>query len=339
MKWLKFAVILVVGILSVGLASYLTNDYVGKKTAEEKTLAEAIIENQLRQELEQAEEEAKKELGEQLVTTVAETKPVTTQTTTVTSVQTTTTTTTAVTTTTAATTTVSAEPEEEIVTQFTRGNVLPKNRDGIGFNTIFTLTEGEQKRLAGFLINRYFLDGSVYAARETRPLLKEKKVLAAEMENNAIAAVNLIWGSVDLSDMATIMIADYESIYIEITALRTDFSERYKNVGEYGSEFGSLYENCLKYFDRLLLAVERLSASSKKYLESTNAFLAAIVLAAAAEEVIIPEILAVLEESFDLIEITQDIFLEGTTGTALLSREEVTEIITNPALVLNTGLA
>ena len=57
------------------------------------------------------------------------------------------------------------------------------------------------------------------------------------------------------------------------------------------------------------------------------------------EEVIVPEIMAVLEQSFDLVEITQDIFLEGTQGTKLLSRDEVSDIITNPALILDTGLA
>lgn len=336
MKWLKLIAILAVGILSVSLASYFTSDYVNKKAAEEKTLAEAIIENQLRQELEKAKEEAGKELREQLVTTVAETKPVTAitttaVTTTVTSVQTTVTTTTSA--------AIETAPEEEIITEFTRGNVLPKNRDGIGFNTMFTLTESEQERLTQFLIDRYFLDGSVYAASETRPKLKEKKALAAEMENNAIAAVNLILGSVNLSDMTTLMTADYDSLYIEIIALKTDFSVRYSGSEKYGAEFGALYDNCIKYFDRLLLAVERLNASAKKYSESTNALLAALALASAVDEVIIPEILAVLEESFGLIEVTQDIFLEGTTGMALLSRDEVTEIITNPALVLNTGLA
>ena len=49
--------------------------------------------------------------------------------------------------------------------------------------------------------------------------------------------------------------------------------------------------------------------------------------------------MAVLEQSFDLVEITQDIFLEGTQGTKLLSRDEVSEVITNPALILDTGLA
>ena len=86
-------------------------------------------------------------------------------------------------------------------------------------------------------------------------------------------------------------------------------------------------------------AVEKLEKSSREYSQSTNAFLAGIVLARTVEEVIIPEIMAVLEQSFGLVEITQEIFLEGTQGTKLLSRDEVSDIITNPALVLDTGLA
>lgn len=332
MKLLKFIAIFLVGVLSVTLATYFTNDYVAKKAFEEKTLAEAIIENKLRQELEKAEEEVKKELGEQLVTTAAETKPITVTTTTIAV----TTVTTATNTTTTTTTTA---PEEEIKTEFTRGGILPSNRDGIGFNTMFTLSEGEQERLTRFLIDHYFLYGNVYVRSETRPALKEKKAIANEMESNAIAALNRILGSVNLSDRASLMTADYAAIYADIEALSIDFSEKYRNSSKYGEEFGMLYENCANFFDRLLLAVERLSAASKKYNETTNSILAAIVLASTIEDVIIPEILGVLDDSFGLIEITQDIFLEGTTGKKLLSREEVKEIITNPALVLNTGLA
>ena len=76
-----------------------------------------------------------------------------------------------------------------------------------------------------------------------------------------------------------------------------------------------------------------------EYKNSTNQLLAALVLAKAVDDVIIPEIMAVLEQSFDLIEITQEIFLEGTQGTRLLSRDEVSAIIANPALILNSGLA
>ena len=87
------------------------------------------------------------------------------------------------------------------------------------------------------------------------------------------------------------------------------------------------------------MAIGRLDDTAREYAQSSNPLLAAVLLASSLEEVIIPEIMAVLEESFDLVETSQDIFLEGTQGTRLLTRDEVTEIIINPALVLDTGLA
>lgn len=327
MRLLKTLIILAFGTICLSLAVYMAKDYVICKSLEEKTLAQAIVESQLKAELESAGEKAEKELGEVLVTSAAETKPII--------VTTTPAKTTVTTTPKPATTTVAEEP----VTQFTRGGILPENRDNIGFKTMFTISADEQQRVTRFLIDRYFLDGTIYASEENNPKLKAKKILGSEMENNAIAALNLVLESVKLSDMTTLMSADYNYLEKEITALRDDFAVKYENVSEEGEKFRLLYENSLKYFDRLILAVGRFAAVSDEYSKSTNQFLAALVLAGAVEEVIIPEILAVLEESFDLIEISHDIFLEGTTGTKLLSREEVTEIITNPALVLDTGLA
>lgn len=341
MKILKIIIILAVGVLSLFAAVYFTELYVSEVNAKDKTLAQVIIQNQLEAEMNKAEEQAKEELGEALVTTVMETRPVTTTTTTsaATTVTTTTPATTTVTTISTSATTTTQSPEEEIITEFTRGGILPADRWGIPIKTIFTLTESEQLRFTNFLIEHYFLNGDIYVESETRPALKEKKAIANEMEKSAISALNLVMESVNLSDVTTILTVDYESIGREITAIRDDFGLKYKDASKYGDSFGKLYDESLSFMDRLIQAVEKLKKSSDEYTNSTNAFLAAVVLARAVEDVIIPEIMAVLEQSFDLVEITQEIFLEGTQGTRLLSRDEVSDIITNPALVLDTGLA
>ena len=179
----------------------------------------------------------------------------------------------------------------------------------------------------------------MYVETETRPALKEKKSLANDMQKCSVAALNLIMEKVNLSDVTTILTVDYAPIGTEIRAMRSDFAEKYKDAHKNGEQFGKLYDNSLLFFDRMITAVDKLQKSAKEYSESTNIFFAGLVLAKAVEEVIIPEIMAVLEQSFDLVEITQDIFLEGTQGTKLLSRDEVSEVITNPALILDTGLA
>lgn len=345
MKIFKILAILAVGTLSLFMAVYFTESYVAEAIAKEKTLAEAIFQSQLEAEIKKAEEQAKEELGTALVTTVLETKPVTTTTaatTTVTTTTSATTTTTTVAETEPPETTEAAaaeEVQEEIITQFTRGGLLPEDRSGIPLRTIFGLSEGEQLRLTGFLVDHYFLNGDIYVANETRPALKERKQLANEMEKSAIAALNLVLGSIRLSDIASVMEADYSALKTEITVIRNDFEKNYRDAGVHGEEFASLYEDSLSFLDRLIAALGELDTAAKEYKSASNPFLAGILLASAVDEVIFPEIIAVLEQSFDLVETSQEIFLEGTQGTVLLTREEVTDIIINPGLVLNTGLA
>lgn len=352
MKTIKILIILAVGVLSLFLAVHFTGVYVNEVKAKDKTLAEVIIQNQLEEELNKAEEQAKEELGEALVTTVLTTKPVTTTTPLTTTTETTTTTTVTttappVTTTTVAATTVTTtgssatttQPPEEIITEFTRGGILPTDRKNIPFKTIFTLTSDEQQRFTAFLVEHYFLNGDLYVNSETRSQLKEKKRIANNMEKSAISALNLVMEKVNLSDITSIMKVDYVTLKADITAIRDEFQTSYKDAYKNGEQYGKLYDNSLVFMNRLIEAVSKLQDSAKKYNESTNAFFAALILASAVEEVIVPEIMAVLEQSFDLVEITQDIFLEGTQGTKLLSRDEVSDIITNPALILDTGLA
>lgn len=343
MKILRIIIILAVGALSLLAAIFFTESYVAEVNEKDKTLAEIILQNQLEAELNKAEEQAKEELGEALVTTVMETKPVTRETVSA-PITTVPVTTTAVTTTTVETTltpdrTTTEPPEEEITTEFTRGGLLPADKKGIGVKTIFTLTSDEQYRLVRFLIDHYFLDGDEYVEKETRSELKNRKAIANSMEKSAIRALNLTVSSVNTSDISSIMTADYDKICREITEIRDSFKEEYKDSEKYGENFGKLYSESLKVLDRMIEAMGKLKKTSSEYKNSTNTLLASLILAKALEEVVIPEIMAVLEQSFDLVEITQEMFLEGTKGTKLLSRDEVSAVITNPALVLNSGLA
>ncbi|MGN0588698.1 MAG: hypothetical protein ACI4KO_04120 [Ruminiclostridium sp.] len=344
MKVLKIFVILAVGALSLFAAVRFTDSYVIEVKEEEKTLAEIIMQNQLEAELNKAQEQAKEELGEALVTTVMETKPVTRETIPATTEatappETTPQVTTSVTSEITTNLTTTEPQEEEIITEFTRGGILPANSIGIGFKTLFTLSSSEKTRLTRFLIDRYFLDGDVYVENESRPTLKVKKAAANEMEKSIISALNITLSAIDTSDITSVMTADYNSICNEITAIRDNFIQEYKDVEKHGESFGRFYNESIKVLDRMIQAVNKLKNTSDEYKNSTNPILAALILAKAVEDVIIPEIMNVLEQSFGLIEISQEIFLEGTQGTRLLSRDEVSSIITNPALVLDSGLA
>ncbi len=339
MKIVKIIAILIVGALSLFAAVHFTRNYVTETAQREKSLAEALLQNQIKQEIQNAEDKAKEELGETLVTTVVTTRPPepvvlpeteeTQETKQVIE-------TTEVTEEPAET---EEQPKEEIVTEFTRGGILPTDRTNIPSRTMLGLTSSELNRVADFLIEHYFLDGAVYVGTETRPRLKAKKQLAYDMEKGAIKALNMIYGSIDISDISSVMRVDYDELRREIMILRDQFKKEYRDCRVHGKQFVELYDGCLAYYERLIQAMSRLDTVAKEYNNSTNPILAAALLMSKVEDVIIPEVMAVLESSFDLIEVSHDIFLEGTQGTKLLSRQEVTDIIVNPALILDTGLA
>lgn len=351
MKTIKIIAILIVGTISVLLASHFTEKYVAEAAAKDKTLAEAIVQGQLQAEIEKAEEQAKEQLGDKLAVTDVEMKGQETAVTTAPSVPETepivlTTIPTETfptvpldTEKTTVTTAVTEEVPEEIITEFTRGGILPTDRKGIPLKTLFTISADEQNRVTKFLIDHYFLNGNVYVKQETRPELKEKKQLANEMENSVIASLNMVLDSVNMTDITTLMTADYGKLRDDVTALRDDFENKYKSAHQHGEVFGAMYEDSLAYFNRLIKALDRLAQAADEYAKTTNPILAVGLLASTLDEVVIPEIMAVLEQSFDLVETSQEIFLEGTQGTKLLTRDEVKDIIINPAVVLDTGLA
>ena len=346
---IKICAILTVGAISVGTAAHFTESYVAEASAREKTLAEAVIQNRLEEEIKKAEEEAVKqfeEQGETIVTTVMETKPPVTEPpvtttsaeTTVTTEETTVTDVTEITETTAVpettvTDTETSGLEDEIITEFKRGGLLPEDRTGIPKKSMFTLNSQEQETVTNFLIEHYFLDGYKYSAEETRPELKEKKRLAAEMETSVIETLNIVMAKVNSSEITAMLTADYGAMTEEVKAIRDDFEEKYKDVHLHGELFAALYEDSLKYFDRIIQAFEKLEETSEQYKNASNPLFALSFAANSLDSVIIPEIMGVLEQSFDLLEASQEIFLEGTQGTVLLTRDEVRDIVLNPGLV------
>ena len=355
-NFLKICAVLAAGAISVGTAAHFTECYAADAANKEKNLAEAVMQNQLQAELKKAEEQAVKELEEQgktLVTTVLETKPqvtepppeetespdismetqkpeVTEEKTEITQISTEITE--------FSVSETEPEPEEEIITEFTRGGLLPTDRTGLPIRSMFTLTSEQQAKVTDFLIEHYFLDGYKYSREETRPQLKEKKQLAAEMESGVIDTLNMVLGNMNLSDVTTVLSADYGAMADEVRSTRKSFEESYRDAYLHGEHFAELYDNSLKYFDRLIKALENVGDVARQYREATNPLLALGLLANSVDNVIIPEILAVLEESFGLVEASQEIFLEGTVGTRLLTRQEVSDIILNPALVLDTNI-
>ena len=308
MNLFKIFIIAAVGVISMLTAAYFTESYIAEANAREKTLAEAVIQNQLEAEIKKAEEKAVnqfEEHGETIITTVMETKmpvtepPVTTITeeTTVTTEETTVTEVTEITETTVPETIVTeteSSVEDKIITEFIRGGLLPEDRTGIPIKSMFTLTSEEQEIVTNFLIEHYFLDGYKYSAEETRPELKEKKRLAAEMETSVIETLNIVIANINSGDITAMFSADYGAMIEEVQGIRDDFAEKYNEVHVQGELFAALYEDSLKYFDRIIQAFEKLEETSEQYKNASNPLFALSLAANSLDSVIIPEIMGCL---------------------------------------------
>lgn len=349
---IKIISVLLIAAVSALTAGYFINNRVSETVSRQKTLAEALAQSRLAEEMKKAEEAAQKELeaaGVSVVTEILETKPPLTEppetATAVNEPEITVVyeTETAVMTqeapnaafsesfseTSAGTEPVEAEPE----TSYKKGGLIPEDRTGVPIKTVFTLTGAEREDFTNFLIDHYFLDGYKFANAETDEARKAKKTLAADMEYDVSASLNAILDYVNISDITSALTADYPGLISETEALRADFMDKYSEARSFGEEFGRMYDGGTAYFDRLIRALGEFKKVSDDYKNAANPLLAVGIVAGAVDSVLFPEMIAALESSFDLVEISQGIFLEGTQGEWLLTREEVSDIIINPGLI------
>ncbi len=339
----KLGIVLLICLLSAGTAIHFTDKYVMTVNAKQKSISDAIIENQLRQAMKEAEDIAKAELEKEsitIMTTVLETKPPVTTTTAV-ATTTETTTQTTIETTVATTETMeitTAETKPERVTKYKRGGLLDDAKarpiEQIKVRTLFTLTEDENKKVTNFLVEHYFLDGYVYAKSEADPEYKQKKQTAAEMQQYVSDSLTLVTNTIDMNNITSFLSTDYTKAIADAKELKSEYVSKYADANKLGDEFGDMYNSSIAYFDRLIKALNNFQKAADDYNNAANPILAIGLLAKSIDGVLMPEFTAVLESSFDIIEASQEIFLDGTTDAWLLTRDEVSEVIANPGLVL-----
>ncbi|MDR0943531.1 MAG: hypothetical protein LBM41_03265 [Ruminococcus sp.] len=320
MKIFKIASVAVAVIICAAISAHFTRAYVIEVREREKTLAEIILANEAARAL---EEEARR-VEEALETTV-----------------------TAITTTaeTTATTAVPVEIEvtdvtittDPIVTDYKIGGLIDINNPPETTLSIISLTAEQQQFLNSYLIEHYFLDGFVFAVNETNPDLKARKMAAAEMESAAVQTVNMLMQTINLSNPMQMLDADFDELLSKVADVKVGFSANYGKDEITDPQLKALYEGSLAYFDQLESSLEKIGAAAKAVNESENALLAAGLAAKALSETIIPEAMNVLEGSFDLVEASQPIFLENTTGHTILTRDEVSAILSNPAYVIEVS--
>ncbi|MDR0946543.1 MAG: hypothetical protein LBM87_02180 [Ruminococcus sp.] len=329
MKIIKFICVAASLVICTAAAIHFTKTHIEAEQTREKTLAELIIGGQAAQGF----EEAVKEVEEAIGTTAVE--PTTTAITTTTVPTTTTVTTTTIpeTEATEVAATATEIPKAEIVTEYTVGGLIDLNTKPEKTMTILTLTSDQRAFLQEYMIEHYFLNGFAFVSDEKIPEIKERKNAAAEMESAAIQTVNMLTGMIDLNNPMNILDVDFDEFIKKIEDIENGFEANYGNTDFSDDNYDKLKDGSLKYFAQLKTSLGEFKEVADAYHNSSNAFLAMGLLTRALTETVIPELMNVLESSFDLVESSQPIFLENTQGHTILTRDEVKAILQNPGYI------
>ena len=361
----KLAAVCVVLVLSVYLSAYAINEYSLAKQQEEKTIADALLQSQIQAELEKAQEEAKEELAQaeiELTTEELTTKPAreeeteaaessSEETSEEESTEEMTETEAAENTQPSETEASETEPTEESgngeIYEFdlTRGSganpsgLLPESEEGIPERTLFSLTDEEQEIFMTFLTEHYFLDGYIYVQQETDPYRKERKELAAGMEQYVIdslySVTEILPDLVSFSDFDL----DVSGIMEENRKRAEEFRNTYGNAGERAEEFGVLYEEISDYFDSLDETLALMDEIFSEAAQSANPLLSAAVLLSRFQNELVPAVTEILDLGIGFKPYSNAIYLEGVEGVTLLSKEEAARVIANPGLALAAAAA
>lgn len=212
--------------------------------------------------------------------------------------------------------------------------LLPESEEGIPERSLFSLTEEEQEIFLEFLTEHYFLDGYVYAQQETDPVRRERKELAARMEQSVIDSLSSVMEILPEMLSFTSFDLDVSGIREENRERAEEFRNAYQGVEEHGEEFGVLYEEISDYFDRLDETLALMDEMFSEAAQSTNPLLSAAVLLTRFQNELVPAITEILDLGIGFKPYSNAIYLEGVEGVVLLSQEEVTRVITNPGLAL-----
>jgi hypothetical protein len=333
-KIIKITAVAGAVLICAALSAHFTKTYITDVGNREKTLAELIIDGEAAKALDDAARQKEEEIGKTAVI-VTTTAPVTTQTekvveadADVTDIPVTTTVTSAPTETTTAVT------YAPIVTDYKIGGLIDTSQPPKSVKTLLTLAAQEQQILTDYLIEHYFLNGFIYADIETHPDVKARKKAAADMESASTQTVNMIMAELDLSAPMKILDADFDALIAKVSDVEAGFHAAYDNETLSDDNMRKLYDGSISYFAQLKSSLTAIKQVQTDYKNAANALLAAGLAAKALTSTVIPEIMNILESSFDLVEASQPIFLENTTGVTLLTRDEVRAILINPGYIL-----
>lgn len=227
-------------------------------------------------------------------------------------------------------------PEITAEGEVTEEAIVPENPvdaiDEVDLAQYGKLTEEQLQYMTEYLIDNYFLFGYEYYTAETDPVRYERKKLTHEMEAYII---NSLGEALVLStDLMSIDSEALAPVLEDVTALSTEFKEKYKDVGSQGAEFQVIYEEANAYFEAYIGTVSEVQNTLYTLENTTNKALVVPLLMKSLNQDLLPGVKGILDQGFNLKTKTNAIYTEGIDGSFLLKPEDVVAIIMNPQSIL-----
>lgn len=202
----------------------------------------------------------------------------------------------------------------------------------LDMTTYYALTKEDITYIGEYLVDHYFLFGYEYYQAETDPVRYARKKLASDMEDHVIGSIG---DSLTLlRDMKSLNSATLTPLAENAHLLAAQFKETYKDVSSQGEEFARIYESVNSFMDTYLATLNKAEETFKMLEETTNKALVLPMLLKSMNQDLLPSVKDVLNEGFALKEQTNKIYIEGLEADFLITPEEVMDIIENPYSIL-----
>lgn len=202
----------------------------------------------------------------------------------------------------------------------------------LDMTTYYALTKEDITYIGEYLVDHYFLFGYEYYQAETDPVRYARKKLASDMEDHVIGSIGDSFTL--LRDMKSLNSATLTPLAENAHLLAAQFKETYKDVASQGEEFTRIYESVNSFMDTYLATLNKAEETFKMLEETTNKALVLPMLLKSMNQGLLPSVKDVLNEGFALKEQTNKIYIEGLEADFLITPEEVVDIIENPYSIL-----
>ncbi|MEG2546605.1 MAG: hypothetical protein RSA51_08605, partial [Niameybacter sp.] len=326
---IKLGVLIVVATCALNTASGMINEMVIEVNKREKTIADALIAQQVQEMFKEADKEiAKVQEEEQVEIKVEEVqikpplppkpeKPKKSE-----KVE-----------------EVAKEAEEAPVAlegeQMAEGDEIKEDaatNSQMDMATLYALTPEEMTLIGEYLVDNYFLFGYKYYQEETDPTRYARKKLASDMEDQIIASLQEGFGLVN--DLKGLNLEKIKGMREQAVVLAETFKETFKEVGKQGEEFDAIYESGNAFFNTYINTLQQGESTYTLLEQTTNKAMVLPILLKQMNETLLPGLKEVFNQGFTLKEKTNKIYVEGIDASFLLTPEEVMDVIENPYSIL-----